>query len=88
MSEQPQYGLIEPFETEDLAGATPDMAFALGVEWEIFRQKLLAGDRFSDLIHDGNAQRVVRMVERHGRFCEHRPFSPGWAEITVGDYRV
>ena len=82
--DQSSYGLIEPFETEGLSEDAA-FAFALGVEWEMFRQKLLRGGRFSDLVIDRNADRIVRMVERHGRFVEHRSFYPGWAQVTVGD---
>ena len=77
------FGLIEPFETDDLS-CTPDCAFALGVEWEIFRQKLLAGGRFTDLVLNENARRIEAMCERHDRFVESHPIVDGWTEIIVG----
>ena len=70
------------------AGLTPDMCFSLGVEWERFRQRLLAGDRFSELVLSDNADRLVRMAERHGRFVEHHPHCDGWTTLVVGDYLV
>jgi hypothetical protein len=81
-------GLIEPFETDDLANSDAEFAFALGVEWAMFRKRLLDGSRFSTLVIDKNAGRIVRMVERHGRFVEHHHFYPGWVKIVVGDYLV
>jgi hypothetical protein len=84
------YELVEPFETKDgtLEGLSADMCFTLGVEWELFRQQLNSGERFTQLVVSHNANRLVRMVERNGRFVEHHPHSGGWVEITVGDYFV
>ncbi len=85
-----QYELVEPFETSDgtLHNQSADMCFALGVEWEMFRQKLNSGARFAQLVLSQNAPRLVRMAERNRRFVEHHSHSDGWAEIIVGDYFV
>jgi hypothetical protein len=82
-----EYDLLEPFETDDLAGSDAERAFALGVEWALFREKLKSGKRFTDLIHRENADRLSRMAERQGRFKESHPHGDGWVEIVVGDYR-
>jgi ABC-type Zn2+ transport system substrate-binding protein/surface adhesin len=79
-----EYGLLEPFDTKDLAGADAELAFALGVEWELFRQKLLAGEPFTDVVLLENIERITRMVERHGRFVEWHHFCKDWAKIIVG----
>ena len=74
-----EYYLIEPFECDDLA-------FALGVEWEQFRQKLEEGHPFTELVINANAKRLVRMCERHRRFVEHhRSETAGWSVLIVGD---
>jgi hypothetical protein len=82
------FELTEPFETDDgsLDGADADLCFCLGVEWAMFRQKLLSGRRFREVAISKNADRLVRMAERQGRFVEHHPYADGWTEIIVGDY--
>ncbi len=82
------HGLVEPFETEDLAGTDAEFAFALGVEWAMFRQRLKTEERFTDLVIAQGADRLVRMAERNGRFVEHHPYCDGWTKIIVGDYLV
>jgi hypothetical protein len=82
--------LIEPFDTDD--GSLDDLhcgeCFALGVEWERFRQRLKTGKPFTDLCLANNAARLCAMAERQQRFVEHRPSgTAGWAEITVGGQR-
>ena len=91
MSEPDKFGLVEPFETENgaLDCVSAAYAFALGVEWEMFRQRLNSGKPFTTLCLPPNTKRLVRMCERHRRFVEERPnLSPGWDEIYVGDYLV
>ena len=83
--------LVEPFETDDgsLSRLAPEKVFALGVEWEQFRQRLKTGKPFTTLCLPENASRLARMAERHKRFVEDRPTAHrGWAEIFVGDYLV
>jgi hypothetical protein len=82
------YGLIEPFETEDLMEASADLAFALGVEWAMFRHRLLNEGRFTELVISHGSVRLVRMVERHNRYVECHPYCDGWDQIVVGDQRV
>jgi hypothetical protein len=85
------WGLVEPFNTDDLSldDVSAEEAFALGVEWQQFRERLKCGKRFTTFVLAHNAARLTTMAERHRRFVEHRPaITPGWAEITVGDYVV
>ena len=83
------FELIEPFDTdlESLSDIAPENAFALGVEWEMFRQKLKSGKPFTTLCLAANAERLVKLAEHQGRFVEDRKTSwAGWVEIYVGDY--
>ena len=82
------FRLVEPFDTDGLASVTPELAFTLGVEWAMFRRKLRKRQPFRELVISHNADRLVRMAERHGRFVEHHPHCDGWTEIVVGDYSV
>ena len=80
--------LIEPFDIDDgsLKGKTPEYAFALGVEWQLFRQQLLTGKPFKVLCLPENRTRFVKMAERHRRFVEDRQTAcVDWSEIWVGD---
>ena len=86
-----EFGLIEPFETDNgsLDGVTAEHAFALGVEWAMWRQRLKTGQPFTDLCLPKNTSRLVRLCERHKRIVEDRPnICPGWDEIYVGGYVV
>src|ERR1700683_1558727 len=86
--ENQELGLVEPFETGDgsLRGVNAEFAFGLGVQWAMFRQKLVRNVPFTTLCLAENRGRFVRMAERHGRFVEDRPTTwPGWVEIWVGD---
>jgi hypothetical protein len=83
-----QWTLIEPFETDDgtLEGVDAKDAFVFGVEWARLAEKLRNGRPFVMLCHPENVGRIVRMVERHGRFVEHSPFvTPGWVKVVVGN---
>jgi hypothetical protein len=85
------FELIEPFDTdlESLNGIAPENAFALGVEWEMFRQKLKSGRPFTTLCLAANVKRLVKLAEHQGRFVEDRKTCwAGWVEIYVGDYSV
>lgn len=68
MSDDVSYGLVEPFDCDDLM-------FCLGVEWEQFRQQLIntADEHYSVMIHRENAERLAAMCDRHGRFSEVLP---------------
>jgi len=82
------YELVEPFEADgnSLRGVSSEIAFTLGVEWQMFRQRLKTGQPFQTLCLSMNTQRLVKMAERHRRFVEDRPTPwPGWSEIWVGD---
>jgi hypothetical protein len=83
------YELVEPFETDEnsLRGVNSEIAFTLGVEWQMFRQRLKTGQPFQILCLSLNTSRLVKMAERQRRFVEDRPTPwPGWSEIWVGDY--
>ena len=87
--DESDYELVEPFNSDgsSLSGVSPEVAFALGVEWQMFRQRLKTGQRFQTLCLAMNASRLVKMAERQRRFVEDRPTPwPGWSEIWVGDY--
>ena len=80
--------LVEPFEIDDgsLCGLTAEYAFALGVEWQLFRQQLSTGKPFKVLCLPENRSRFVAMAERHRRFVEDRQTAcVDWSEIWVGD---
>jgi len=81
------YSLVEPFETDNLPGTDAELAFALGVEWEMFRQRLNTEGRFTQFVTAEGVERIAQMAERHGRFVEHHPLMVGWSEIVVGDYK-
>lgn len=84
--------LVEPFETDDgsLDGVDSRLAFALGVEWAMFRGQLMVcemddGDGFTAVCMSENAERFIKMAERHGRFCEsRRTKAKGWSEVWIG----
>ena len=83
------YELVEPFETDEhsLKGVNSEIAFTLGVEWQMFRQRLKTGRPFQTLCLAMNTNRLVKMAERQRRFVEDRPTPwAGWSEIWVGDY--
>ena len=85
------YELVEPFDIDDdsLDGVTAKEAFALGVEWLMFRRHLQGGQPFKVLCLSNNASRLVKLAERHNRFVEDRRTGcEGWSEVWVGDYLV
>jgi hypothetical protein len=88
MQEKGNYELVEPFDMDDamLQDISPQLAFILGVEYQIFREKLKSGRPFTTLCLPQNAARLVKMAEHHERFVEDRPrVFAGWTEIFVGD---
>jgi hypothetical protein len=83
------FELVEPFDTDEdsLNDVSLETAFALGVEWQMFRERLKTGQPFRTLCLSINTHRLVKMAERQGRFVEDRPTPwEGWSEIWVGDY--
>lgn len=84
------YELVEPFDIDDgsLSGLSQAMCFALGVEWEMFRQKLCLGVPFTHMVISHNATRLSAMAERQKRFVEHHPHCDGWSTIVVGGHFV
>ena len=84
-----RHKIVEHFDFEDgsLDGLDPRQAFLLGVEWQLFRERLSAtDDSFTVYCLPENANRLVKMAERHRRFVEDRPNAkPGWTQIYVGD---
>jgi len=88
MENERKFGLFEPFDVDDcsLKGTTPEQAFALGVEWQVFRQQFLTGKPFTMLCLPQNRTRFVNMAENHRRFVEDRQSDcVDWSEIWVGD---
>jgi len=88
MKEQRNYDLVEPFDMDDatLVDISPQLAFVLGVEFQVFREKLKSGRPFTTLWLPQNTARLVKMAEHHERFFEDRPnIFAGWTEIFVGD---
>jgi hypothetical protein len=83
-----EFELVEPLDTAkgSMKGISAEYAFAMGVEWHIFRQRLLEGKPFTTLCLPENAARLVKMAERHSRFVEDRQIGcVGWTQIWVGD---
>ena len=88
MKEKRDFELVESFDMDDpaLRELSPQLAFILGVEWQMFRQRLKSGQPFTTLCLPQNAARLVKMAEHHRRFVEDRPkMFAGWTEIFVGD---
>lgn len=85
-----EYALVEPFDVDDesLVGLSSKECFALGVEWQLFRDKLATGKPFTEYVLANNANRLTKMAERNRRFVESRPADDGWALLTVGNYTV
>lgn len=92
-----EFGLIEPFDVDhgELDGLTPAQCFTLGVEWErfccaLYQSNPKTGEKkeeaqpFAFLCNERNAERLIAMAERHGRFCEQRTKHDGWTEIIIG----
>lgn len=79
MSNKTEWGLVEPFGCDDLR-------FCLGVEWEMFRQKLQLQVPFKGLIHSANTERLIAMCERHQRFVETIALElySEWTQVIVG----
>jgi hypothetical protein len=80
---------VDSFEADldSLNGITGECAFAMGVEWSMFRERLKSGKPFTIRCLLANGSRLVKLAERQKRFVEDRPnISAGWTEIFVGDY--
>jgi hypothetical protein len=84
-SDATNYHLVEPFYIDNgaLDGISPEQCFAMGVEWQLFRNRLAHGQAFACLVLDGNAERLIKLAERAGRFAESAPVSDYWTQITV-----
>ena len=78
--------LVFPFDVDNgsLGKVSPEEAFALGVEWAMFRARLENGQPFTDLFLANNAARLEKLAERLGRFSEARASAHGWTEVWVG----
>lgn len=84
-----EYELVEPFDIDngELRGVSAEKAFCLGVEFYMFRQRLVDEDRFHDYVCKENAKRLQRMAERHGRFVEYHRYDDQWCKMFVGDVK-
>ena len=81
------FGLVEPFVVDDaLNDISPEQAFALGIEWQMFRERLKTGQSFSTLCLAINASRLVKLAKSQHRLVEVRstPWE-AWTELRVGD---
>jgi len=81
------FELIEPFNVDDsLNDLSPEQAFALGIEWQMFRERLKTGQSFSTLCLSINASRLVKLAKSQRRLVEIRstPWE-AWAELSVSD---
>ena len=82
---------FDPAEAFDIDGSlldlvSSDYAFALGVEWQMFRERLKTRQPFTTLCLSVNTSRLVKLAEGQRRFVEDRPTDwPAWREIWVGD---
>jgi hypothetical protein len=81
------FELVEPFNVEDtLNDLSPEQAFALGIEWQMLRERLKTGHPFSTLCLSINAGRLAKMAKTQGRLVEIRsaPWE-AWTELSVGE---
>jgi hypothetical protein len=69
-----------------LEGITPEYAFALGIEWQFFRQQLPTGKPFKVICLPENKNRFVALAQKHKRVIQDRHSKwVGWLELWVGD---
>jgi hypothetical protein len=86
MSEPVDYGLVEPFgiDNGELSGLSRQECFTLGVEWQMFREKLDAEPgAFSEQVHMANVARLSAMCRRR-----KREVSVHWLHEDHPDWRV
>lgn len=86
--EECEFGLKDSFHVDngELEGLRNVECFTLGVEWQMFRQKLDTHKQFTMLTHAANVKRLVALAEKYSRFAEdHGVTDDGfWHEIVVG----
>ncbi len=88
MSNEKDYGLLEPFDIDsgELDGLTPQHVFCLGYEWRHVQEMLNAGTPFHNpILHAANANRVKRMCIRRGRKFKVEATADTWCSISVTD---
>ena len=80
------FQLVEPFDIDgdELEGTSSQECFSMGVEWQMFREKLSDGQAFDCLVLYGNAQRLIELAKRSNRFAESVPIDDYWTHLTVG----
>jgi hypothetical protein len=81
------FELVEPFNAGDLLDdLSAEQAFALGIEWQMLRERLKMGQPFSTLCLAVNASWLVKLAEGQRRLVEIRltPWE-AWTELSVGD---
>jgi len=86
MSDTSNYRLKDAFLVDrgELKNSTKAESFTLGVEWSLFRAKLLASnDPFTMVIHDKNAERLAYLARNYNRAVTFKNTAVGWGEITV-----
>ena len=80
-----EYELVDSFgiDHEELAGLEPALVFCLGVEYQIFRQRLAdCSHQFEEQIHAVNEARLADMCRRRGRVCQ-----TGWIHDDHEEWR-
>ena len=80
------FKLVEPFDIDggELDGTSPQECFSMGVEWQMFRDRLANGQAFTCLVLSGSAGRLIELAKRSNRFAESVPVDDYWTQITVG----
>lgn len=81
------YGYVEQFDLQGWA-PTHQSAFAMGVEWQQFHQRLQGGAPFTMSVLRANAKRLADLALRHGRFNETHTVNDHYARITVGGCEI
>lgn len=73
----------------ELNGTSPEMAFMLGVEWEMVRQEILANKtEFTRPIHSQNLDRLIKLSWSLKHIADHEVLGEGWVQLRVRKLRV
>jgi hypothetical protein len=82
-----EYTLVESFciDNHELDDIKSEDAFVLGVEWEMFRQRLTSDQgEFSVSVHNQNVARFKSMSNKRGRAFWYEVVSEHWCKASVG----
>lgn len=86
MSDDQEYGLLEPFYIDkgELEGLSPQECFVLGIEWQIVADLADNPAGFARPVHEANVLRLSKMLTRRGRRFRFQPTGVGtWLWLTV-----